>query len=80
MTSGAKCGAMQNGRVYFKFLRTKGRGKGMDTLFQKANNVFAEAFLGPCPAWISPTVFFSTLPHLGLLFIKRRKDLTEELG
>lgn len=56
-----------------------GRKKGMDTLFQKSTFVFSKAFLGPCPTCISTSVFFSTLHHLGLLFIKRRKDLTEEL-
>ena len=58
-------------------LRTKGR-KRRDGYFVSANNVFTEAVLGTHPTWISASVFFSTLPHLGY-FIKRTKDLTEQL-
>ena len=66
------------GRLMSRTLEQKAGKGGMDTLFQKANNVFTEAVLGMRPTWISASVFFSTLPHLGY-FIKRMKDLTEQL-
>lgn len=49
---------MQNGQVYFNYLRTKAGRGGVDTLFQKANRVLTEAVLGTCPVWFLAAIFF----------------------
>jgi len=63
--------------------RKAGKG-GMDTLFQKADRMFAEAIVGPYPAWFSAAVcLFVCFPLpffiLGYFVYKKVERLAEKL-